>query len=118
MDLIRRIANETTLLPSGEALAGLDDVDEETFSMHVIWMDEAGLIKASISEYSSGDTPTCFVVRLTWAGCEFVDAVSNDGLWEKAKREVMAAGKSFTFDMLRDWLKTEITQGFPTIRQI
>lgn len=118
MDLIRRIANETTLLPPGEALAGLDDVDEETFSMHVIWMDEAGLIKASISEYSSGDTPTCFVVRLTWAGCEFVDAVSNDGLWEKAKREVMAAGKSFTFDMLRDWLKTEITQGFPTIRQI
>jgi len=58
------------------------------------------------------------VERLTWAGCEFADAVRSDTLWAKAKKEVIKPGISFTFDILKEWLKAEITQGFPTLRAL
>lgn len=53
-----------------------------------------------------------------WAGCEFVDAIRDDTLWQKAKVNVLRPGMSFTFDVLKDWLKTEITQGFPAARAL
>lgn len=118
MDLIRRIALETADLPYNSTLDGLDDVAPDVFGMHVIWMEEAGLIRASISEYSSGEPPTCFVQRLTWVGCEFADAIRSDTLWAKAKTNVLKPGMSFTFDVLKDWLKTEIAQGLPTLRAL
>lgn len=118
MDLIRRIAIETAALPFGESLAGLEAVEVEEFGLHATWMEEAGLIKASIMEFSSGEPPKVFIHRLTWEGCEFVDAIRDDTLWAKAKREVIAPSMSFTFDLLKEWIKSEITQGFPTLRQL
>lgn len=118
MDLIRRITLELDDLGHGKAMAGLDGVDKADFAMHVVWMEEAGLIKAAIQEYFSGETPSVHVQRLTWAGCEFADAVRSDTLWKKAKDNVMKPSMSFTFDVLKDWLKTEIAQGLPTIRAL
>lgn len=114
MDLIRRIALATADLPYGKTLGGLDDVPEEIFFVHVLWMTEAGLITSIADKYAAGD-PYAFVQRLTWDGCEFVDAVRSDTLWKKAKTNVIKPGMSFTFGVLRDWLKTEITQGLPTL---
>ena len=120
MDLIRRIALEVADMDFGYALSNMEDegVDAETFGMHVIWMHEAGLIKAAIQEYSSGEPPRVLISRLTWAGCEFVDAIRDDTLWAKAKTSVLKPGMSFTFDVLKDWLKAEITQGLPTLRAL
>lgn len=118
MDLIRRIALEVADMDFGYVIATMEDegVDAATFGMHVIWMQEAGLIKASIQEYASGEPPKVQVFRLTWAGCEFVDAIRDETLWAKAKTSVLKPGMSFTFDVLKEWLKTEITQGLPTVR--
>ncbi len=118
MDLIRRITLETAALPFGEWLVGMDGVSDEAFSAHAIWMEEAGLIKASISEYMSGEPPKVLVHRLTWDGCEFADSIRDKTLWEKAKREVIAPTMSFTFETLREWMKAEIIQGLPTIRRL
>ena len=119
MDIIVRIAMESESLAPGQTMSGLDGVEEEAFALHVIWMEEAGLIKAVIAEaMDETETPSCFVLRLTWDGCEFVDAIRDKTVWAKAKREIIAPGMSFTFDILREWLKTEITQGFPTIRRL
>ena len=121
MDLIRRIALEVADMEFGYVLTGLeeDGIDASTFGMHAIWMREAGLITASIQEYGSGDEPpNVKIARLTWAGCEFVDAIRDDTLWQKAKANVLKPGMSFTFDVLKEWLKTEITQGLPTIRAL
>jgi len=52
---------------------------------------------------------------LSW-GCEFVDAVRSDTLWNKAKDNIIKPASSFSFGVLRDWLKAEIAQGFPTTR--
>lgn len=80
-------------------------------------MKEAGLVDAVIQEYMGGDT-LAIVRRLTWDGCEFADAIRSDTLWKKAKDNVMKPSMSFTFDVLKDWLKSEITQGLPTLRAL
>ena len=117
MDLVRRIALATAELKPDETLTKLDEIDERMFAMHVQWMEEAGLLHAALAPKDSR-APAKFaaVFRLTWAGCEFADAARSETIWNKAKGSVLKPGMSFTFDVLRDWLKAEITQGFPTIR--
>lgn len=116
MDLIRRIIQATAALPYGESLEGLDDVDTNTFATHVVWLQEAGLVSALAATGVGSFAVYASVQRLTWDGCEFADATQSDNLWARAKTSVLKPGISFTFDVLKDWLKTEITQGLPTIR--
>ena len=119
MDLIRQIVLATAELEYGAVLTELPGVAPEAFATHVAWMDEAGLVKATHKEGGGGSMATFAVVfRLTWAGCEFADAVRSDTLWNKAKSNILKPGISYTFDVLKDWLKSEITQGLPTIRAL
>ena len=120
IDLIRRIALEVADMPFGYVLPNMRDegIDDATFGLHAIWMREAGLIMAVIQEYQSGDPPTVHIARLTWNGCEFVDSIRDETLWQKAKTNVLKPDMSFTFDVLREWIKTEIIQGHPAIRTL
>ena len=116
MDLVRRIVLAVADLPYGESLRKLNDVSEDEFVTHVAWMLEAGLVKAQVQEGAGSFAKFAVVHRLTWSGCEFADAVVNDTMWSKAKENVLKPGMSFTFDVLKEWLKAEITQGLPTFR--
>lgn len=115
MDLIRRIALTVGDAPYGEQIKGLDGVNNEIFTLHVEWMKEAGLIKATVIEPMSGPS-TAIIQRLTWDGCEFVDSVRSDTLWKKAKENVIKPTGSFTFSLLREWLAHEMANGFSTFR--
>jgi hypothetical protein len=118
MDIVRKIALATAALPYGETLDKLDGVADEVYVVHVIWMEEAGLIKATAQAGSGSSAMFAIVERLTWAGCEFSDAVRSDTVWSKAKSTLLKPSMSFTFDVLKDWLKTEIAQGLPTMRSL
>ncbi len=111
MDLVRRIAFATEALPFDGELHELPGVAPDSFTEHVRWMREAGLIEAALRPMGAG----AIVTRLTWAGCEFADAARSDTLWAKAKTSVIKPGTSFSFDLLKEWLKTEISKGFPTL---
>lgn len=116
MDLVRRIVLATEDLPYGGQLESLPGVEQEDFIVHVLWLKEAGLIDG-IAEAGSGSwAKYAIAFRLTWSGCEFASAVRDETLWKKAKEGVMKPSMSFTFDVLKDWLKAEITQGLPTLR--
>jgi hypothetical protein len=118
MDIVRQIALATADLEyRKKVLTGLPGVSAPDFTLHVIWMEEAGLIKATVSEYLGGQNPTAQVFRLTWQGCEFADAVSDDTVWSKAKEAIIKPAASFTFGILLDWLKLEIEQGLPSLRR-
>ena len=117
MDLIRRIVLATADLPAETALQALDGVDESEFVIHVIWLTEAGLVKAVTSD-GAINASYAHVQRLTWQGCELADAIRSDTLWAKAKTAVIKPSTSFTFDLLRDWLKAELMQGLPTLRTL
>lgn len=114
MDLVRRIALATANLEFGETLSELEGVDAYTFGEHVQLMAEADLIDAQIA--GGFPEPIAIVMRLTWAGNDFVDAVKDDALWKRAMSKVVKSGASFTFEILKEALKTEITQGFPSLR--
>lgn len=116
MDIIRKIILATAAMPYGAELRSIDGVEENDFVTHVIWLKEAGLIEAEALAGSGSMAKYAIVSRLTWEGCEFSDAIADDTLWKKAKDNVLKPGISFTFDTLKEWLKSEILNGLPTIR--
>lgn len=117
-DLIRQIAFATESLAPGAYLSGLEGVDAHTFAAHVSWMRDADLVDARVQSYVDNSAPAAVVLRMTWAGCDFLDAARSDTLWAKAKKSVIAPTASWTFDILKDWLKEEIKQGLPTLRSL
>lgn len=114
-DLIRRIAFEVEALEHGKLLVGIDGVDSNDFAEHVALMLEAGLVKASVSRSMDLHSTKAEVYRLTWSGFDFLDAARSDTLWNKAKESVIRPTASWTFDILKEWLKTEIKNGLPTL---
>jgi len=114
MNLIRRIAIATADLQPGDMLSELPDVDANTFGAHVQWMLDAGLVEAKVM----GGFPDliCLVLRLTWAGSDFLDAARDEALWRRAMSKVLSSGAAFTFEILKEALKAEITKGFPSLR--
>lgn len=115
MDLIRRIAHATEALEPGEMLDGLGGVNAVTFVQHVVWMQEAGLVEALVPKNLGGSLENAMVMRLTWEGCDFLDAVRDEGLWSKAKEAVIKPSASFTFGLLKEWLTDEIRKGLPSL---
>jgi Hypothetical protein (DUF2513) len=116
-DLIRQIALETEALKPFDHLTGLEGVDRALFAAHVGLMLEAGLVEARVQQYLSGNADAV-VLRLTWAGHDFVEAARSDTLWAKAKKSVIANGAAWTLDLLKEWLKSEVKQGFPTLGKL
>jgi len=117
-DLIRRIALAIEGLQNGQYLSTIDGVEEYSFAAHVQWMVDAGLIEGKVQSFLGGGPPAAVAMRLTWSGCDFLDSARSDTLWEKAKRNVMSPTMSFSFDILKDWLKAEIRGGFPTLHAL
>lgn len=116
VDLIRAIALETEKLEDDHELISMDNISAHTFAAHVQLMIDAGLIEGRVQKYIGQDLPSAQVLRLTWAGCDFLDAARSETLWKKAKGTVLAPTASWTFEILGDWLRTEIKNGLPTIR--
>lgn len=112
MDLVRRIALAMADHQGLDPLTTIEGVAPIVFAAHAQWMDEAGLVDAKWPGKETGARPQMLagILRLTWAGCEFVDAVRSDSLWKKAKEKVIKPSASWTFGVLLDWLKTEIQQ--------
>jgi hypothetical protein len=110
-DKIREIALDTEALSAGERLESTDPI----FCAHAQWMLDAGLIDGRVTQYQSGES-AAVVFRLTWSGCDFLDAARSDTLWAKAKESVIKPSASWTFDILKEWLIAEIKNGMPTLR--
>ncbi len=116
-DIIRAIVFAVEDLPLGERLSALDGISPESFLAHVEWMSDAGLIEARMVKHLSG-AGAASVLRLTWAGCDFADAARSQPLWDKAKKSVIGPTMSWTFDILKEWLKAEIKNGLPSLRGV
>ncbi|MDH0494120.1 DUF2513 domain-containing protein [Comamonas aquatica] len=116
MEVVRKILLACEALPFGKSLGSLEGVDKDTYITHVVWMQQAGLVDANAQAGTGSFAKFAIVFGLTWEGCELADAMRDETLWEKAKAKFMRPGISFTLDIVKDWLKTEITQGLPTLR--
>lgn len=112
MDVIRRIV--LAARDEQAPVRSLDGVDADVFAEHVRLLEEAGLVGASVRVVQQR-ADVALVWRLTWAGHEFADAISSDTLWNKAKDNVIKPTGSWTFGVLLDYLKSEITRGIPSL---
>ena len=115
MDVVRQILLACENLPFGEQFESLEGVDTDTYVTHVVWMQQAGLVQANAQAGGGSYASFAIVLGLAWEGCEFADAMRDETLWAKAKTKFMRPGISFTLDIVKDWLKAEITQGLPTL---
>ncbi|CAM3351599.1 DUF2513 domain-containing protein [Paracidovorax anthurii] len=112
MDVIRQIV--LAVRESERAVNGVDGVDPAVFAEHVRLLDEAGLVTAAVQVVQQRTT-AAIAWRLTWAGQDFADAIKEDTLWRKAKDNVIKPTGSWTFGVLLDYLKAEITRGLPSL---
>ena len=110
MDLIRQMLLHAR--DAAGAVSSMPGVDQELFMEHVKLLHEAGLVDAAIQE-AQHRVRAAIIWRLTWAGQDFASAIAEDTLWRKAKENVIKPMGSWTFGVLLDYLKGEITRGLP-----
>lgn len=110
MDLVRKILMVLEKNDDPYGIDGLPDIEEyskEQLSYHICILEEAGLIQAKPIEQFSMGYSDYFSIKLTWQGQDFISAAEDDTIWEKAKEKVIKPGVSFTFDLLKEYLKAK-----------
>ncbi len=89
MDLIRdillRAANADFGVLSSEAFA-IEGYDARTVAAHFELLDEAGLVDADLLTLERSGVHSGKVLRVTWAGHDYLDAVRDATVWRKVKK--------------------------------
>ncbi|MBI3398676.1 MAG: DUF2513 domain-containing protein [Deltaproteobacteria bacterium] len=96
-DLIRRIMIDIEKIPARryEQNFSYDGFDSATINQHIANLIDAGLVNGTTN--STNVRTTVLVNDLTWAGHDFLDAMRDDNLWNKAKEHVLKPGGLFYF---------------------
>ena len=107
MDLIRLIL----LSLEGDEKAdekAKEAYDGKTMAYHAQLLKEAGLIEAVVSMDSQNMPDGYLLTRMTWSGHDFLDAMKDDTIWEKAKEHVIQPVGGVAFDVLLEWLNIQM----------
>jgi len=113
MDLVRQLHRKIRDHEDPYGLDGIPEIDGysgKEISYHIRILCDAGLLTASPVGEMSVEHEDFFSINLTWQGQDFIDAAEDDTIWKKAKKKIIRPGESFTFDILKEWLKTEIKE--------
>ncbi|WP_029265712.1 DUF2513 domain-containing protein [Virgibacillus alimentarius] len=90
MELVRKMLFDFSE-GKGDVKASLHDERDKEYIYHLRIMRQAGLIEYKESKYKGGmllyRSPT-----LTWQGNDYLDAISNESVWNKTKEGVKAKG--------------------------
>ena len=105
MELVRLLLLRTEGDPDAAATCESFTVGQRSY--HVQLLKDAGLVEAEVHRRPDGEFIGAVTSRLTWAGHDFLDAMRDDTIWSKAKKHVLKPGASWTFDLLKEWLKHE-----------
>ena len=94
LDLIRSLLRETESLPPGSTLpVGRKAEPERHYNAKLL--EEAGL--AIVQSDSQGLN----IVRMTWQGHDFLDALGDDTVWNKTKTKVNKAVGSASLEVVK-----------------
>lgn len=103
MDLVRLllIEAEASEGPLDALTLSCDAYGPQAIAYHVEMMAAHGLVDASLDRAWGGTPVRCAVNALTWDGADFLDAIRDDGIWEKTKRTVRKVADSVTLESLK-----------------
>ncbi len=88
-DVIRKILLKIEELPTEDSTftsSDLENVDNSVVAFQMRLMLDAKLIEGSCRD-GIGGSPHCHAFRLTWDGCEFLDAIRRDTVWNEIKKQ-------------------------------
>ena len=101
MDVVRSLLQQIEATKEGYTFVrGID-------AHHAAILIDAGLIHGHLHRSDAHGVMSANIERLTWSGHDFLDSMRDDTLWKKAKERVLVPGVSWTFDILKEWLKFE-----------
>jgi hypothetical protein len=106
MDLIRLLLMRSEGDKEAEVACNKFTVEERAY--HVQLLIDARLVEGRVMKGQQGALSGAIVFRLTWAGHDFLQSVRDETVWKKAKKHVLKVGASWTFDILSDWVKSEL----------
>lgn len=88
MDLVRTILKELADSEAPLRASFFSDASHspDEVAYHFEIMADAGLIEALVTKAWGGAVVSAEATSLTWAGNDFLDAVSNDDVWTRVKR--------------------------------
>jgi hypothetical protein len=106
MDLIRQI------LLTAETNENKIDAKftNEEIGYHAWLLKDAEFLDAIIARDRRNQPNGCVLQGLTWQGHEFLDAMRDDTLWNRAKEKFIKPGASWTAKAIFEYLKLEITR--------
>lgn len=119
MDLVRKILifmSENTEGPNVDWAAKIPGYTEDQILHHAALMKQGGLIVAGDYGDLDSDLPIALPVSITWDGHEFLDAVRDSTVWEKAKKYVISPTGGVAFAVLKSWLETQATAALALVR--
>ncbi|MCW2478852.1 DUF2513 domain-containing protein [Candidatus Symbiopectobacterium sp. NZEC135] len=115
MDLIRQIVLALRDDVRSGPLIKLESVDQLKFNYHALLLVEAGLVTGIVEPVRNGIPMRALLHQLTWDGQDFAESIKSDTVWEKAKENVMKPLAGWTFSILRDYLKAELSKYLPPL---
>jgi hypothetical protein len=107
MNLIRLLLLETE---GEDPKPDLSPYNEDQRLHHSALLIEAGLVHGEIILDGNGQPGATVILRLTWAGHEFLDAARNDTIWHKAGERIKKSGVDVTIPLLQELLKQLLKQ--------
>ena len=104
MDLVRCILTQVEgadgPVPLDALTCGKWSVSEVAY--HVRMMQAHGLLDATLREGYHGSVILGEVDALTWDGLDYLDAIRDDGVWQRTKKAVKEAAGSTTLAVIKD----------------
>ena len=71
---------------------------------------EADLVHGIVRPDARGEPNGTVILRLTWAGHEFLDAARNETVWKKAEERVKKSGVDVTISLMKEILNQLLKQ--------
>ena len=104
MDLIRLLLLQQE---SGEDPPELEEYPTDLVVYNLALMIDAGFVDGTIIADHEGCPAGASIIRLTWAGHDFLDSTRDPTIWTNAKERVLKPGISWSFSILVEFLKAE-----------
>jgi hypothetical protein len=107
MNLIRLLLLETE---GEDPKPDLSTYSENQSVYHSALLIEAELVHGEVILDGSGQPTGAIILRLTWAGHEFLDAARNDTIWHKASDRIKKSGVDVTISLMKEILNQLLKQ--------
>ena len=104
MDLVRLILIEAEKADSCIGIESLvcDKYPLPVIGYHVELMSAHGLVDAKTSRDWGGNVVDGSIKALTWSGCDYLDAIRDDGVWRRTKAAVKEAVGDTTLSTIKE----------------